>query len=55
VNERWGEEGFGAENDWGEGSLEADAGEDALLDPVEVDDELDDDLPEDASDDDEEQ
>jgi hypothetical protein len=39
VSDPWGDEGFGAENDWGEESLEADAEEDGLFDSVELDDE----------------
>jgi hypothetical protein len=39
VSDPWGDEGFGAENDWGEESLEADAEEDGLFDSVEPDDE----------------
>jgi hypothetical protein len=48
VSDAWEDEGFGAENDWGEESLETDLEEDdvleqAQLDPSELDDDVDDD------------
>jgi hypothetical protein len=45
VTDAWNDEGFGAENDWGEESIEADLEEDEVLDDPEVDQEaLDDEL-----------
>jgi hypothetical protein len=46
VSEPWEDEGFGAENDWGEESLEPDLEEDVLdsVGPVEEDPPDDDDL-----------
>jgi hypothetical protein len=52
VTEPWGDEGSGAENEWGEESPESDLEEDDPLEVAELDD-LEEDLSDDESDDDE--
>jgi hypothetical protein len=38
VSDPWNDEGFGAENDWSEESLETDLEVESLFDPVELED-----------------
>jgi hypothetical protein len=42
MSEAWDDEGFGGENDWGAESVETDLEEDALFEPVDVEEHDDD-------------